>query len=419
MKNSVQACILDLLLGLFGIVKKSKKSILYIGGSKPQISGISCAKLLNLEVVVTDRSIDAPAKKIADRFESIDADDVAALCKLAINLNKNNGFAGAYGVADYAYRAIGYIYDELKLPYGSYALYEKMGDKSLSREIWETCGLSVPHGYTILNNASDIPGLSFPVVIKPANSYNSQAVHTVSQKRELTSALENAFEYSDTVIIEELIEGRHFNVDMVLINGEAFPGGVTERFFVDKIDHQALSGIQGSEFDEVDIIQMYNLVVRACRAIGFDYGPVTADIILNDNAIPYLLEISPHFHAISVSSVINLDKILQGWFSYLAGDYAWRGYMYTLAKGYAAYYYILSDTTGTIIDITGLNKIKTYTGLMEIDIKYGVGSKLKSSDNNKIFCGMIILKAKKYQELYDILDLLSRSVKVITSDTPS
>jgi hypothetical protein len=341
------------------------------------------------------------------------SDDVIELHKLAINLNKENGFAGAYGVADYAYRAIGYIYDALKLPYGSYILYENMGDKSLSRKIWEAYGLPVARGCTVSNSMLDIPNLSFPVVIKPANSYNSQAVHTITKQEELTSALENAFVYSDKVVIEELIEGRHFNVGMVLVNGEAFPGGITERFFVDNIDHQALSGIQGSEFEGINIAQMYNLVVQACNAIGFHYGPITADIILNDNTL-YLLEVSPHFHAISVSSAINLDRALQGWFAYLSKNPTWRGYMHTLTKEYAAYYYILSDTAGTIIDITGLNKLKSHARLVDIDIKYGIGSKLKNITNNKIYCGMIVLKAETYQELYDILDSLNRSVKVIT-----
>ena len=392
----------------------NKKSIIYIGGSKPQIAGILCAKSSGLNVVVTDQSLSAPANHVADQFKNIAADDIKELIKLATELNNKDGLAGAYGVADYAYSAIGQIYDKLGLPYGSKDLFDKMSNKNISRKIWQSNGINLPKGITTSNNNIDASDITFPVIVKPSNSYNSQGLKTVRKYEDLQKALNSAFEYSQNVIIEELIEGRHFNVDMVFIDGKVFPAGITERFF-DNNSHQALSGIQGIEFDGVYSKSLYNIVLSACKVIGFNYGPVTADIIFKDNNL-YILEISPHFHAISISSLIKADSILKGWFSYLYEDKNWRSYMNLTSKIYGAYFYILSENEGTIIDIQGINLLKSISGFSKIELKYNVGSFIKKKKNEKIYCGMVLLKSTSYKELYNSLNYLQNNIRVITNE---
>ena len=200
---------------------------------------------------------------------------------------------------------------------------------------------------------------------------------------------------------------------MVIVDGEAFPAGITERFFVDNINHQPLSGIHGYEFEKINSVQLYNLVKQACDSIGFNNGPVTADIILSEG-IPYLLEVSPHFHAIEVSSIINLDQILTGWFAYLAGDSDWRNYMHPVAKGFSAYYHIFSDNTGILDEIIGLDKLRQYKGLVDIDVRCSIGSKLNNIFDKKPFCGIVTLKANTYCELHNILFSLDRDIKVVS-----
>ena len=392
--------------------QKSKKNFIYIGGSEPQIDGILCAKLSGLNVIVTDRSLNAPANKIADKFENIEANDIQGLIKLALELNRDNDFVGAYGVADYAYEAIGEIYDKLKLPYGSKNIYTKMSDKSISREIWNSKNINIPKGVLVSNKSINIKNLRFPVVVKPSNSYNSQGLKTVSKHEDLSNAMNNAFEYSECVILEELIKGRHFNVDMVFVNGEAFKAGITERFF-DCINHQALYGIQGIEFLGINESKLYDFVIRACKAIGVNYGPVTADIIFKDNTF-YILEISPHFHAISISSILKLDNVLKGWFSYLASYNNWKKFMRYSVVNYSAYYYILSENQGVIAEVQGLNFVKSLNGFVSYNLKYSEGSKIKKLKDEKIYCGMILLKADTYKEIYENINLLEKKIRVIT-----
>ena len=395
--------------------KKHPKNFLYIGGSKPQIPGIYCVKEAGLDVVVTDRSFNAPARTKANKFVNIAADDTKKLLELALKLDKENGLAAAYGVADYAYSAIGEIYDKLKLPYGSKFLYEKMANKNLSREIWKSNSLRIPKGILVSNENSKIPNINYPIVVKPANSFNSQGLKTVYKPEELKTSIKYAFEFSENIVLEEFIDGRHFNIDMVFIDGEAFRAGITERFFLDAIDHQALSGIQGLEFKNLDASILYNLVIKACKAIGFNYGPVTADIIIKNNK-PYILEISPHFHAISISSLINLENILKGWFKYISRDKEWRACMQINSKEYAGYFYILSNKGGDIVEIEGLDYIKSMPSFVGLDMKYEIGSTIKKNNQKQIYCGMATFKSNTYSELYDNFNSLSHSVSVVTNE---
>jgi D-alanine-D-alanine ligase len=48
----------------------------------------------------------------------------------------------------------------------------------------------------------------YPVFVKPAESGSSYGIRKVNQKEELAGAIEDAFKYSDCVLIEEFIEGR-------------------------------------------------------------------------------------------------------------------------------------------------------------------------------------------------------------------
>lgn len=92
-------------------------------------------------------------------------------------------------------------------------------DKELTNQILRTHGLPVPEGEVITTiheaiNASQ--ELGFPVVIKPYNGNQGKGVSlNLSTKDEINKAFKIAKKYSDRILIEKFIEGKHYRIAVV------------------------------------------------------------------------------------------------------------------------------------------------------------------------------------------------------------
>lgn len=113
------------------------------------------------------------------------------------------------------------ILESLRIPYtgsGPLASYLCL-DKIASRRIFKHCAIPVPE-YEILHRRcweSRIKGLkySFPVVVKPSKQGSSIGIGFVHNAPELKQAINYAFKYDDTIIIEKYVRGREITVGIL------------------------------------------------------------------------------------------------------------------------------------------------------------------------------------------------------------
>jgi D-alanine-D-alanine ligase len=108
----------------------------------------------------------------------------------------------------------------LKIPYtGSGVLASALGmDKFVTRRILSLSGIDVPRTVPVHRhqwNAENMEGIldrigkeiGFPCVIKPTREGCSTAVKKVVSKEGIASALEDAFQWDNTALVEEFIDG--------------------------------------------------------------------------------------------------------------------------------------------------------------------------------------------------------------------
>ena len=99
-------------------------------------------------------------------------------------------------------------------------------------------GLSIPKGFNLLKGQTlDYSKVNFPCVVKPNNTENSLGksiisksqslirflhsrisyigINLVRSKDDIKKAISIAFEHSDTIIIEDFIEGREFRCSVI------------------------------------------------------------------------------------------------------------------------------------------------------------------------------------------------------------
>lgn len=92
-------------------------------------------------------------------------------------------------------------------------------DKILTKQILKEHGLPIPEGDVAYNEDEAIAiaeEIGYPVAVKPYNGNQGKGVYlNITNKEEVSIAYRNAKNYSDLVIVEKNIKGRHYRVLVV------------------------------------------------------------------------------------------------------------------------------------------------------------------------------------------------------------
>lgn len=305
-------------------------AILYIGASAMQLHGVEAARAAGLWTVATDMDAQAAGRLLADRFEVLSATDVPGLLALAAEIDNEFNLVGAYGIADYAYEAVGAIAARYRLPIGTPQVFATMADKAACHDALARAGLAVPRQMALGDQdvrvaaAWAVEHLRFPVVLKPANDCNSRGVHTVFDQdpAAVAASLQTGRNNHGQILVETLVQGTHFNVDGLLCEDTFIPVAITERTFVDNVLHQPLMSFEANDLTPQVKARLWDVAARAAMAVGRRAGPVTVDIIDGAGGA-VVLEVSPHFHCIKMTDLRGASAI-GAWFAFLAGRPDWR-----------------------------------------------------------------------------------------------
>jgi D-alanine-D-alanine ligase len=96
-------------------------------------------------------------------------------------------------------------------------------DKVITKELFDKFEIPTPQGITMTKQTDALQELwdTFPCIAKVNRGGSSVGVYLASNHDELKSAIDQAFAYEDTVIIEQYIDGREFSIGVM--DGKALP----------------------------------------------------------------------------------------------------------------------------------------------------------------------------------------------------
>jgi len=164
---------------------------------------------------------------------------------------------------------------------------DKFKTKLLAREVGVNCAEEELHEVPV--HAPEKIG--FPLVIKPNNSGSSVGLTIFRDPCDIYDATTEALKYSDTVIIEEFIPGREF--DIPVVKGEAYPilevnpHGVNDykaKYMGDKTEYMVPAPLNDEKTNE-----MQDAAVKVYRALGLkNYARV--DFRMTPEEKIYLIE---------------------------------------------------------------------------------------------------------------------------------
>jgi len=170
-------------------------------------------------------------------------------------------------------------------------------DKARSKQVWLSMGLATPDFQiakrgAVIGGAFDNPVL--PVIVKPANEGSSLGVSLVSERAELESAIEHAFEFDDVILIEQWIRGGEYT--MGIVDGKPLPIIKLEtphafydyeaKYVADTTRYLCPCGLIDSAIERCT-----ELCLEAFDALGAS-GWGRVDFMMDDDARPWLIELN-------------------------------------------------------------------------------------------------------------------------------
>lgn len=164
-------------------------------------------------------------------------------------------------------------------------------NKSLSKTVLREAGVPVPPG-TTLKKGGLRDDVGFPCVVKPCSGGSSVGTTIVQDPSQYASALELAFRYEDSVIVERFISGRELTVGVM--NGKAMPVIEIipkEGFYDYKNKYQPgfTTELCPAPIGEEATLAVQALAEQACRALKID-AYCRVDFILEPDGDLYCLE---------------------------------------------------------------------------------------------------------------------------------
>lgn len=209
-----------------------QKKILILSGIAHMVNVVETAKRMGYYTIVTDKAPGSPAKKVADKSYDISTSEIDRLAEMARHEQIDGVFNGFDDLNTWNALA---LCEKLGLPY--YATEEQLEICSNKDQFKEHCrkfGVPVSEEYVIDAKLQDedIAKLTFPVIIKPVDSYASQGITICYTPEELKAGYEKALDYSKSgnAIIERFIDTPYGTMMYYTVqNGKVFLSAVTDR----------------------------------------------------------------------------------------------------------------------------------------------------------------------------------------------
>lgn len=282
---------------------KNDNWFIFIGGGVETLPGVLKAQSLGLKVLVTDMNEECACASQADLFIRADIyDQTVTLEKLKRFGVRNNNIVGVTCLGVDAPLTVAYVAAELNLRGPSIEAAKQTTNKLAFKNLFRTTELRIPD-YRVVSSPSDFHAIPFlerdgRCVLKPADSRGARGVSLVEASDadfEIRFLEALAHSPQNTVIAEEYIVGPQLSTETLVIDGETFHLGFSDRNY-DRLEQlkpyfienggSLPSHLSGEIIEEVK----HQLDVVA-RTLGLRNAVIKGDVVVRDSK-PFILEVA-------------------------------------------------------------------------------------------------------------------------------
>ena len=375
---------------------------------------IKAAQRMGLEVLIASTGKHSLITEVHAGLH-IDLDDISAAHKTIINEASRKPFAGILGSDDSTVELAASTAAELGLAHNPPDAARLSCRKDLARAHLALSGCPVPiHCLTDLTKPieNQMAGLPWPCVIKPLNMAASRGVIRADNEQEFIEACTRikkiiahaADKFERThVLIEDYIDGIEIAYEGYLKNGELHtltlfdkPEPLTGPYFEETI-YVTPSQLSGDIQDDIK-----KIVQQACESFGLKTGPIHAELRIDQENKPWILEVASRTIGGDCSRTLDSDNgfNVEELTISLAIN---KDYEINKNEGYRGVMMMPIKQGGLLRRVEGLSDARKVKNVESVDIIINEGNELIPLPEGNQYPGYIFARADTQQEVISAL----------------
>ena len=400
------------------------KKILLLGAHALMLHLIRKAREMGIYTIVTDNVEDAPAKQEADEAYDISVLDVEALIALAKEKQVDGVFTGYVDITLAPCRK---VCEALGLPF--YATLEQLEQTMNKVNFKENCR---KHGIRVVD---DIPQelldgvyekITYPVIIKPADSYGGKGISVCHRKEEMTAAMEKAMEVSTCkqIVVEEFIDAKDAFLYLTIQNGHLSLSAMADRLMNNEqygCATQPVGYFFPSKHINVYFEKVHDKLQRMMDDLGIRDGSFLMQGFIVEGDIVFFemgLRLSGGAGYLQIAKQNEIDQLEMHLRYALTGKFdGWDLKTYDnprFAKPACVMVVLLND--GEISRIDGVETVLAHPNVFDMVRMKKVGDRLDARGTlNQVFA-RIFMTAENGEELRETITFVKKNLSVLDVD---
>jgi carbamoylphosphate synthase large subunit len=386
-----------------------------LGGGSDQCSLIMELKQRGFTTILVDYYEQPPAKALVDKHYRVSTLDQEAVCRIAEDEQADRVVTACI---DQALLTVAYVSEKLGLywPF-SYEEALRATNKAFMKQVFKDFDIPTANFITASDEDAALKhNLSYPVVVKPADSNGSFGVRRVNAVTQLQPAIADALRISRSrkAIIEEYVDGTELSVDAFVYDRRVHLLLVTETKKMPSTEggFPICQSRYPADLSEAVLLKIERAVNRIVTAFDLDNTPLLVQVVVRDAEV-FVLEFGAR---IAGGSKHHLIK-------HITGFDVMNAFVETLFQGavdvkthpYAKHVttnYIYTNP-GVFCAVTGIDALFQDAIVVRFDRYKTPGMKIVSSSASRDRIGAFIVEADDRTMLQKKLDYADRNMKVL------
>jgi len=281
------------------------KRLMILGASSNQLPAIQKAIDLGLYVITADYLPQNVGHRFSHQYVNCSTIDQEGILQVAKELNIDGVMTMA---SDVATPTVGYVAEQLGLTGGSPSAANILSNKAKFRKFQQEQGFHCPEfivGSQVEDVEEGLTALSPPLMFKPVDASGSRGISKVDKvdKKQTRAAFESAKRYSlsETVCVEEYVEGVDVSGDGFLLNGRLGFALITNKH---KNGFVVTGHSVPTTLSVKDQGRVLAEVAASCKAAGYTDGPLDFDVRVSPEYV-IILEMSPRLGGNGIPMIIE------------------------------------------------------------------------------------------------------------------
>lgn len=278
-----------------------------IGAGPEQLGAIRGAKARGLLVLALDGDPRAPGLTLADEGLVVDIADITTVLAALEGRDLSGVLPTPIGRH---LRTVGAVNDRFGLRGIGEQAAIRCTDKELFHAAMLTAGLSRPRQAHVARNdvlVQAITDIGLPCVLKPRFGSGSRGVLLLQEAGQVVAALAEFASWvgdSEPAIVESVLFGDEYGVDGMVIDGRFQPLLIRAKRMTPLPYRQEMAYLSPAPLDVSQRSRIIEAVDAAARVLGLDQCALNADVMLDSDGQPSIIEMAGRPPGLLIADVI-------------------------------------------------------------------------------------------------------------------